>query len=114
MAMHFFVIVGDTVKRMRVDNATQTTLMTMFSGQYDQLLEKRTRIAFDGSYNIDETEIYELSKFQIDSSIVGAVKQPQSPDDFNLKKDEQIKSIFAGEYDRNANKATIYLSLIHI
>ncbi|MFU7558789.1 Kiwa anti-phage protein KwaB-like domain-containing protein [Roseiconus sp. JC912] len=108
MAMHFFVVVGHTVKRMRVDNTTQNTLIEMFSEQYDQLLENRTRVAFDGSYNIDETEVYELSKFDIDASMIDAVKQPQSPDDFNLKTDEHIKAIFAGDYDRKANMPTIY------
>lgn len=106
--MHFFAIIGDEIKRVRVDNATQKTLSAMFSGQSQAFFGQRSRVAFDGSYNIDETEIYEIDDFELDSDFVDAVKQPQSLADFDLKHDDQIKSIFGGEYDKAADQATLY------
>ena len=108
MAMHFFVLVGGVVKRMRVDNNTQTTLTAIFGNQSATILGSFSRVAFDGIYNADETEIYELAKFDMGSDIVDAVKQPQGPDDFDVKQDTQIKSIFAGEYDKANDAVSVY------
>lgn len=108
MAMHFFAIVGDEIKRVRVDSGTQKTLTTIFTDQSKVFLGQRSKVAFDGIYNIDETEIYEIEDFDIESEFVDAVKQPQGPADFDLKHDDHIKSIFAGEYDKKSDQATIY------
>jgi hypothetical protein len=68
------------------------------------------QIPFDGSYKVDDHEIFVIDKFALSDNLTSASKQPNQCDDIYLDKETvpSIKSILAAAYNRADNTETMY------
>jgi len=114
MTTHFFALVSENrhvaVRRLRVNQSLQRAMTELFDEQADAFLaDGLERVAFDGGYNVDDSEIFTISDFELPSDIVDAVKHPSQPDELVLKNMvPRIKSVFAGQYDADSDDVTLY------
>jgi hypothetical protein len=113
---HFFAITQTSGKdhkvfRIRTTQSLQADLTKLFEQQAEDFLDRDTEeIAFDGSYKVDDYEIFVIDKFPLSDDLVSASKNPNQFEDIVLDSAStaSIKSILAASYDRKDNKPTLY------
>ena len=113
---HFFAITQATgkdhkVMRIRTTQSLQADLTKLFEQQADDFLGRDAEeIAFDGSYKVDDHEIFVIDKFPLGDNLASASKTPNQYEDIILDSatTPTIKSILAASYDRKDNKPTVY------
>src|SRR5262249_29885159 len=113
---HFFAITqvgpGETeVKRIRTSQSLQTELADFFNGQAEKILHPDLeRIPFEGTYQVDDSEVFVIEDFKIDEIFTTAPMHPSQFESIVLDKTNPptIKAIFAASHDYTSNSATIY------
>jgi hypothetical protein len=113
---HFFALTqvspGETeVKRIRTSHSLQTELADFFGGQAAQFLHPDLeRIPFEGTYQVDDSEVFVIEDFKIAEIFTAAPMHPSQFESIVLDKTNPptIKAIFAASHDYTSDSATIY------
>jgi hypothetical protein len=113
---HFFAITqvgpGETeVKRIRTSQQLQTELADFFNGQAEKFLHPDLeRIHFEGTYQVDDSEVFVIEDFKIAEIFKTASLYPSQYESIVLDKTNPptIKAIFAASHDYTSDSATIY------
>ena len=89
----------DFIYRLEMDAATQQELCISFSNAYDELLNGKNRVVFDGSYKPLTDEFLTIENFQIASEIMDAIRDPIGVQSFKKENGRfpEIKAVFVGE-----------------
>ena len=112
--MHLFALVHEgretAVRKVRVTRAVRTELDALFAEQAESFLDnKLDRVAFQGTYSVDESEIFKIDDFELDEAIVDAITNPDESEELELAEAPlKLISLFSGEYDEDAEKVTAY------
>jgi hypothetical protein len=91
---------GLEIKRINLTRGTQKALCTMFSEHTIGITyPDKEFIEFDGRYKPDTGEIQFINDFEIDDSIVNALREPMGVDPFIPDNEvlPDIKGIFTGK-----------------
>ncbi len=97
--------------RIRTTQSLQTDLTKLFEQQAEDFIDRDAEeIAFDGSYKVDDHEIFVIDNFPLGNSLSSASKHPNQFEDIALDSETtpSIKSILAAAHDRNDDKPTVY------
>lgn len=104
---NLFALVDDDdapIRRIPLTAALNTELAQLFAEQQTALLGDRQPIAFTGSYNVDEGEIFTLADYPMPQAIGQAIGNPLTCPVLNLNTETQrIKALFSGTWTA-ANK----------
>jgi hypothetical protein len=113
---HFFAVTqespGETaIKRIHTSQSLQSELTDYFNSQAEEfLLLDLERIPFEGSYRVDDSEIFVIEDFNIAESFTTAAGHPNQVESIVLDKASPptIKAIFAAIHDHTSKSATLY------
>lgn len=105
---NLFALVDDDnvpIRRIPLTAALNTELAQLFAEQQAALLGDKQAIAFTGSYNVDEGEIFAIGNYPLPLAIGQAVGNPLTCPVLNLNTEtHRIKALFSGNWTA-ANKA---------
>ncbi len=106
---NLFALVDDEdapIRRIPLTAALNTELAQLFAEQQAALLGDRQPIAFTGSYNVDEGEIFTIADYPLQASIGQAIGNPLTCPVLNLNTEtHRIKALFSGTW--TAAKKTV-------
>lgn len=113
---HFFAITQTSgreqkVVRIRTTQSLQSELTKLFEQQAEDFLDRDVEeVSFDGSYKVDDHEIFVIDNFPLINSLSSASKHPNQFEDIALDSETTptIKSILAAAYNRSDDKPTVY------
>lgn len=113
---HFFAITQTSgkdqkVARIRATQSLQTDLTKLFEQQANDFFDDDAKeIPFDGSYKVDDHEIFVIDNFSLDESLSSASKHPNQFENIVLDSETtpSIKSILAAAHNRNDGTPTVY------
>lgn len=104
---NLFALVDDEdtpIRRIPLTAALNTELVQLFVAQQTTLLNDRQPIAFTGSYNVDEGEIFTIADYPLPPTIGQAIGNPLTCPVLNLNTEtHRIKALFSGTWTE-ANK----------
>lgn len=104
---NLFALVDDEdapIRRIPMTAALNTELAQLFAEQQAALLGDRQPIAFTGSYNVDEGEIFTIADYPLPPAIGQAIGNPLTCPLLNLNTEtHRIKALFSGTWTA-ANK----------
>lgn len=104
---NLFALVDDEdapIRRIPLTAALNTELAQLFAEQQAALLDDRQPIAFTGSYNVDEGEIFTIADYPLPPTIGQAIGNPLTCPVLNLNTEtHRIKALFSGTWTA-ANK----------
>lgn len=104
---NLFALVDDDdapIRRIPLTAALNTELAQLFAEQQTALLGDRQPIAFTGSYNVDEGEIFTIADYPLPPAISQAIGNPLTCPVLNLNTEtHRIKTLFSGTWTA-ANK----------
>lgn len=104
---NLFALVDDNdapIRRIPLTAALNTELAQLFAEQQAALLGNKQAIAFTGSYNVDEGEIFTLVDYPLPPAIGQAIGNPLTCPVLNLNTEtHRIKALFSGTWTA-ANK----------
>lgn len=104
---NLFALVDDDdapIRRIPLTAALNTELAQLFAEQQAALLGDRQPIAFTGSYNVDEGEIFTIADYPLPPTIGQAIGNPLTCPVLNLNTEtHRIKALFSGTWTA-ANK----------
>lgn len=104
---NLFALVDDNdapIRRIPLTAALNTELAQLFAEQQAALLGNKQAIAFTGSYNVDEGEIFTLADYPLPPAIGQAIGNPLTCPVLNLNTEtHRIKALFSGTWTA-ANK----------
>lgn len=87
------------IRRIPLTAALNTELAQLFAEQQAALLGDKQPIAFTGSYNVDEGEIFTLDDYALSPSIGQAIGNPLNCPVLNLNTEtHRIKALFSGNW----------------
>lgn len=99
---NLFALVNDEdapIRRIPMTAALNTELAQLFAEQQAALLGGRQPIAFTGSYNVDEGEIFTIADYPLPSAIGQAIGNPLTCPVLNLNTEtHRIKALFSGTW----------------
>lgn len=105
---NLFALVDDDdspIRRIPLTAALNSELEQLFAGQQEALLGDKQQIAFTGSYNVDEGEIFTITDYPLPHVIGQAIGNPLTCPVLNLNTEtHRIKALFSGNWTA-ANKA---------
>lgn len=105
---NLFALVDDDdapIRRIPLTAALNTELAQLFAEQQAALLGDKQAIAFTGSYNVDEGEIFTIAEYPLPPTIGQAIGNPLTCPVLNLNAEtHRIKALFSGTWSA-ANKA---------
>ena len=105
---NLFALVDDDdapIRRIPLTAALNNELAQLFAEQQAALLGDRQPIAFTGSYNVDEGEIFTIDDYTLPPAIGQAIGNPLTCPVLDLKTEtHRIKALFSGTWTTN-NKA---------
>lgn len=88
------------IYRIVTNRDTQNSLCENFTDSYTNFFEGKNKIIFDGKYKPEEDELLYINSFQIDDSILDAIRMPISIEAApNLI--DNIKFIFIGQKEES-------------
>ena len=92
------------IRRIPLTAALNNELVQLFTGQQAALLQDKQPIAFTGSYNVDEGEIFTIEDYPLPPTIAQAIGNPLTCPvlDLNIET-HRIKALFSGSWTA-ANK----------
>ena len=106
-ASNLFALVDDEdapIRRIPLTAALNAELAQLFAEQQAALLNDRQPIAFTGSYNVDEGEIFTIADYPLPPAIGQAIGNPLTCPVLNLNTETyRIKALFSGTWTA-ANK----------
>lgn len=106
-ASNLFALVDDEdapIRRIPLTAALNTELAKLFAEQQTALLGDRQPIAFTGSYNVDEGEIFTIADYPLPPAIGQAIGNPLICPVLHLNTEtHRIKALFSGTWTA-ANK----------
>jgi hypothetical protein len=113
---HFFAVIQGNagaaeVKRISTNQSLQAELTAFFKQQAEEFLsDDLERIPFDGSYRVDESEIFVIDDYAIAADFTTAPKHPNQFENIVLDKTDppQIKAVLAASHDHGNDSALIY------
>lgn len=92
------------IRRIPLTAALNAELAQLFAGQQETLLEDKQPIAFTGSYNVDEGEIFTIDDYPLPPAIGQAIGNPLICRVLDLNTEtHRIKALFSGTWT-TANK----------
>lgn len=92
------------IRRIPLTAALNAELAQLFAGQQETLLEDKQPIAFTGSYNVDEGEIFTIDDYPLPPAIGQAIGNPLICRVVDLNTEtHRIKALFSGTWT-TANK----------
>ncbi|MCG7589569.1 MULTISPECIES: Kiwa anti-phage protein KwaB-like domain-containing protein [unclassified Halomonas] len=104
---NLFALVDDEdspIRRIPLTAALNAELAQLFAEQQAALLNDRQPIAFTGSYNVDEGEIFTIADYPLPPEIGQAIGNPLTCQVLNLSTEtHRIKALFSGNWSA-ANK----------
>ncbi len=104
---NLFALVDDEdapIRRIPLTAALNTELAQLFAEQQAALLGDRQPIAFKGSYNVDEGEIFTIADYPLPPTIGQAIGNPLTCQVLNLNTEtHRIRALFSGTWTA-ANK----------
>ena len=104
---NLFALVDDEdapIRRIPMTAALNAELAQLFTEQQAALLNDRQPIAFTGSYNVDEGEIFTIADYPLPQAIGQAIGNPLTCPALNLNTEtHRIKALFSGTWSA-ANK----------
>lgn len=104
---NLFALVDDDdapIRRIPLTAALNSELAQLFAEQQAALLGDRQPIAFTGSYNVDEGEIFNIADYPMPQAIGQAIGNPLTCPVLDLKTEtHRIKALFSGNWTA-ANK----------
>ena len=104
---NLFALVDDEdtpIRRIPLTAALNAELAQLFAEQQAALLNDRQPIAFTGSYNVDEGEIFTIADYPLPPTIGQAIGNPLTCPVLNLNTEtHRIKALFSGTWTA-ANK----------
>lgn len=104
---NLFALVDDNeapIRRIPLTAALNAELAQLFAEQQAALLNDRQPIAFTGSYNVDEGEIFTIADYPLPPAIGQAIGNPLTCPVLNLNTEtHRIKALFSGTWSA-ANK----------
>ena len=105
---NLFALVDDEdapIRRIPMTAALNAELAQLFAEQQAALLNDRQTIAFTGSYNVDEGEIFTIADYSLPPTIGQAIGNPLTCPVLNLNTEtHRIKALFSGTWTA-ANKS---------
>ena len=97
---NLFALVDDdeaSIRRIPLTAALNTELAELFARQQAALLGEKQPVAFTGSYNVDEGEIFTIPDYPLPPAIGQAVGNPLTCPVLNLNAEtHRIKALFSG------------------
>lgn len=94
------------IRRIPLTATLNTELAQLFAEQQAALLNDRQPIAFTGSYNVDEGEIFTIADYPLPPAIGQAIGNPLTCQVLNLSTEtHRIKALFSGNW--SAAKKTV-------
>ncbi len=99
------------VVRIPTISSLQSDLTKLFEQQATDFLgQGAEEIAFDGSYKVDDNEIFVIDNFTLGDDLLSALQNPHQAEKIVLNSETTptIKSILATSYDHTNMKATVY------
>lgn len=103
---NLFALVDDDdtpIRRIPLTAALNAELAQLFAGQQAALLEDKQAIAFTGSYNVDEGEIFFIADYPLPPAIAQAIGNPLNCPLLNLNTEtHRIKALFSGNWSAAA------------
>lgn len=104
---NLFALVDDDdapIRRIPLTAALNTELAQLFAEQQTALLGDKQSIAFTGSYNVDEGEIFTIADYPMPQAIGQAIGNPLTCPALDLNNEtHRIKALFSGTWTA-ANK----------
>jgi len=99
---NLFALVDDAdapIRRIPLTAALNTELAQLFAEQQTALLGDKQPIAFTGSYNVDEGEIFTITDYPLPPSVGQAIGNPLTCPVLNLATEtHRIKALFSGKW----------------
>ena len=99
---NLFALVDDDdapIRRIPLTAALNTELAQLFAEQQTALLGDKRAIAFTGSYNVDEGEIFTIADYPLPPAIGQAISNPLTCQVLDLNTETQrIKALFSGTW----------------
>lgn len=99
---NLFALVDDDdtpIRRIPLTAALNAELSQLFAEQQATLLGDKQTIAFTGSYNVDEGEIFTIADYPLPPAIGQAISNPLTCPVLNLNTETQrIKALFSGTW----------------
>lgn len=87
------------IRRIPLTAALNTELAQLFADQQTTLLGEKQLIAFTGSYNVDDGEIFTIADYPLPSNIGQAISNPLTCPVLNLNTEtHRIKALFSGTW----------------
>lgn len=87
------------IRRIPLTAALNTELEQLFADQQTTLLGEKQLIAFTGSYNVDDGEIFTIADYPLPSNIGQAISNPLTCPVLNLNTEtHRIKALFSGTW----------------
>lgn len=87
------------IRRIPLTAALNTELAQLFAEQQTALLGDKQAIAFTGSYNVDEGEIFTIADYPLPPAIGQAISNPLTCQVLDLNTETQrIKALFSGTW----------------
>ena len=103
---NLFALVEDDdapIRRIPLTAALNTELAQLFAEQQAALLGDKQAIAFTGSYNVDEGEIFTIADYPLPPAIGQAIGNPLTCPVLNLDTEtHRIKALFSGNWSAAA------------
>jgi len=103
---NLFALVDDDdrpIRRIPLTADLNAELAQLFAEQKATLLNERQAIAFTGSYNVDDGEIFTIADYPLPSAIGQAIGNPLTCPVLNLNTETQrIKALFSGNWSPTA------------
>lgn len=108
---NLFALVDDDdtpIRRIPLTATLNAELVQLFAEQQAILLGDKQTIAFTGSYNVDEGEIFTIVDYRLPFEVGQAIGNPLTCPVLNLKTEtHRIKALFSGTWSA-ANKAVSF------
>ncbi len=106
---NLFALVDDEgvpIRRIPLTAPLNAELSQLFAEQQAALLDDRQAIAFTGSYNVDEGEVFTIGDYPLPPAIGQAIGNPLICTVLNLNTEtHRIKALFSGRWSANAKTA---------
>lgn len=89
----------DELYRLEVDADTQREICLSFDSALNDLISKKTKLSFDGSYKPHDDEFLAIENFQLSDAIKDAIRDPLGVPVYQKENGEfyDIKAIFVGK-----------------
>ena len=85
----------ETILRIPVSQEVQAEINEMLTAQYERFFQDKEIVVFDGDYNADETEIFEIGDYDLSQDILNSATNPLNYELLNIDTtDGRIKSVY--------------------